>query len=122
MALVRAPSQLDHIRDVWIVTVPIKDSTSVQQSVVPWLRRATSELDWSMHWVLCVGKHYLELQRTPRSAIPVLKVSAWSAEKVASIQRSQRIGISRLQDDQISEAGKSLHFLVSCLGEPHDPR
>ena len=58
-----------------------------------------------------VGDRYLELQRTSQSPIPVLKVSAGLAERVASIQRSRRVGVSQLWDDQISPAGR--RFIMS---------
>ena len=89
MALKRRHDQPYQIRDVWIVTVPVKESTPLQRKSVSWMtRNAAWELDWSMHWALLVGDRYRELQRT---SIPVLKVSAWSAERVASIQRSRGV-------------------------------
>jgi hypothetical protein len=107
------PDDANYIRDVWIITVPIKDQTPLQRNVMSWMtRKATSELDWSMHWALLVGGTYLELRRTSHSPIPVLKVSVWSAERVASIKRSRRIGVIQLQDEQISEAGRDFFIYI----------
>jgi len=112
MALRRPHQRFNHTREVWIVTLPIRDSTPLQHSIVSWVTgRMASELDWSMHWALLVGDQYLELQRISESRIPVLKVSPWSAERVASIQQIRQVGISELQDDQISEAGRVLLYV-----------
>lgn len=114
MALMRPHDQPGQTRDVWIVTVPIKDPALPRRSAVSWMaRRADLELDWSMHWALLVGDQYFELQRTSRSLVPVLRVSVWSAERVASIRRTRRVGISQLRNDQISEAGKKFHYMSS---------
>ena len=111
LASKRRQDQTYQIRDIWIVMVTIKESRPLQRRIVYCDEKCGREFGWSMHWALLVGDRYLERQRTSQSPIPVLKVSAGSAERVASIQRSRRVGVSPLWDDKISPAGR--RFIMS---------